>query len=122
MRPTGKLHLGHLLGALSNWVALQKDYQCIFSVADWHALMGEYENSKGLRDYGIAGQIGLEGTLAGFIHTLTAIFTEVRRVLKPDGIFWLNIGDGYTSGNRGWRGGSGGRCGVGGGGGKNKNL
>src|ERR1700679_2655049 len=53
MRPTGKLHLGHLLGALKNWVALQEDYQCIFSIADWHALMSEYENSKDLKGYGI---------------------------------------------------------------------
>lgn len=57
----------------------------------------------GLRDYGIGGQIGLESTLAGFIQALTAVFAEVKRVLKPDGILWLNIGDGYTSGNRGWR-------------------
>jgi len=53
MRPTGKLHLGHLLGALKNWVSLQETYQCIFSIADWHALMSEYENSKELRGYGI---------------------------------------------------------------------
>ena len=53
MRPTGKLHLGHLLGALKNWASLQEDYQCIFSIADWHALMSEYENSKELRGYGI---------------------------------------------------------------------
>ena len=53
MRPTGKLHLGHLLGALKNWVAFQDSYQCIFSIADWHALMGEYENSKELKTYGI---------------------------------------------------------------------
>jgi site-specific DNA-methyltransferase (cytosine-N4-specific) len=57
----------------------------------------------GLRDYGIAGQIGLEPTLAGFIQALTNVFAEVKRVLKNDGILWLNIGDGYTSGNRGWR-------------------
>lgn len=57
----------------------------------------------GLRDYGIQGQIGLEATLAAYIHRLTNIFAEVRRILKPDGILWLNIGDGYTSGNRGWR-------------------
>ncbi len=57
----------------------------------------------GLRDYGIAGQIGLEPTLAGFIQALTSVFAEVKRVLAPDGILWLNIGDGYTSGNRGWR-------------------
>jgi tryptophanyl-tRNA synthetase len=53
MRPTGKLHLGHLLGALKNWVALQTSYQCIFSIADWHALMGEYENAKELRGFAI---------------------------------------------------------------------
>jgi site-specific DNA-methyltransferase (adenine-specific) len=57
----------------------------------------------GLRDYGIEGQIGLEDTLSDYIRILTSIFAEVRRVLKNDGILWLNIGDGYTSGNRGWR-------------------
>jgi len=41
--------------------------------------------------------------MAGFITSLTAVFSEVRRILKPDGILWLNIGDGFTSGNRGWR-------------------
>lgn len=57
----------------------------------------------GLRDYGIPGQIGLEPTMASFIQSLTSVFAEVKRVLKNDGILWLNIGDGYTSGNRGWR-------------------
>jgi site-specific DNA-methyltransferase (adenine-specific) len=57
----------------------------------------------GLRDYGIEGQIGLESTLADYVHGLTSIFAEVRRVLRNDGTLWLNIGDGYTSGNRGWR-------------------
>ncbi|HDN86618.1 MAG: tryptophan--tRNA ligase [Candidatus Omnitrophota bacterium] len=45
MRPTGKLHLGHWVGALSNWVSLQDNYQCFFMVADWHALMSEYKNT-----------------------------------------------------------------------------
>jgi site-specific DNA-methyltransferase (cytosine-N4-specific) len=57
----------------------------------------------GLRDYGITGQIGLEPTLVGFIQALTSVFSQVKRVLRDDGILWLNIGDGYTSGNRGWR-------------------
>jgi site-specific DNA-methyltransferase (adenine-specific) len=57
----------------------------------------------GLRDYEIADQIGLEATLPQFINKLVAIFREARRVLKKDGVCWLNIGDGYTSGNRGWR-------------------
>lgn len=45
MRPTGKLHLGHLVGALNNWVKLQEEYDCFFMIADWHALMSEYENT-----------------------------------------------------------------------------
>ena len=47
MRPTGKLHLGHLVGALDNWVKLQEEYECFFMVADWHALMSEYEHTEG---------------------------------------------------------------------------
>lgn len=42
MRPTGQLHLGHLVGALGNWVALQEQYDCFYFVADWHALTSEY--------------------------------------------------------------------------------
>jgi len=57
----------------------------------------------GLRDYAIPGQIGHEPTLPQFLYRLQAVFTEARRVLANDGILWLNIGDGYTSGNRGWR-------------------
>ena len=49
MRPTGKLHLGHLVGALNNWIELQKAYACYFGIVDWHALMGEYEQSKEIR-------------------------------------------------------------------------
>ncbi len=50
MRPTGKLHLGHLVGALENWVRFQDEYECFYMVADWHALMSEYENPKSLRE------------------------------------------------------------------------
>lgn len=46
IRPTGKLHLGHWVGALSNWIMLQEKYKCFFMVADWHALMSEYKNSS----------------------------------------------------------------------------
>ena len=53
MRPTGKLHLGHLVGALDNWVKLQDTHRCIYGVADWHALMGEYEHSQNMRAYGL---------------------------------------------------------------------
>ncbi len=52
----------------------------------------------GVRDYGISEQIGAEMDLTEYIKTLVNIFREVRRVLKADGTFWLNIGNTYTSG------------------------
>src|SRR5438093_5157173 len=48
MRPTGKLHLGHLVGALHNWVPLQDQYDCFYFVADWHALTSEYADTSGI--------------------------------------------------------------------------
>jgi site-specific DNA-methyltransferase (cytosine-N4-specific) len=57
----------------------------------------------GLRDYDMDDQVGLERTLPEFINSLCAVFREARRVLRNDGVLWVNIGDGYTSGNRRWR-------------------
>lgn len=57
----------------------------------------------GLRDYEIPGQIGAEMDVDDYINHLVAVFGEVRRVLKPNGTLWLNIGDSYTSGGRTWR-------------------
>jgi tryptophanyl-tRNA synthetase len=45
MRPTGRLHLGHLVGALRNWAALQEPYDCYYFIADWHALTSEYAST-----------------------------------------------------------------------------
>lgn len=56
-----------------------------------------------LRDYGIDGQIGLNETVYAYIDSLADLFDQVNRVLRSDGTLWLNIGDSYTSGNRGWR-------------------
>lgn len=50
MRPSGKLHIGHLLGALENWVKLQDDYECYYMVADWHALTSEYADPSELKE------------------------------------------------------------------------
>jgi len=50
----------------------------------------------GLRDYGHAGQIGLELSPADYVETLTGVFREVKRVLKPEGTCWLNLGDSYA--------------------------
>ncbi len=46
MRPTGRLHLGHLHGVLKNWIELQHSYECLFFVADWHALTTHYEEPE----------------------------------------------------------------------------
>lgn len=51
----------------------------------------------GLRDYGVAGQLGLEPTLAEHIETMVRVFEEVRRVLRKDGTLWLNYGDCYAT-------------------------
>jgi tryptophanyl-tRNA synthetase len=51
MRPTGQLHLGHLVGALANWKKLQDEYECFFMVADYHALMSEYERPERIREW-----------------------------------------------------------------------
>jgi tryptophanyl-tRNA synthetase len=48
MRPTGRLHLGHLVGALGNWVPLQEQYDCFYFVADWHALTSDFADTTQL--------------------------------------------------------------------------
>jgi DNA modification methylase len=55
----------------------------------------------GLRDYGVAGQLGLERTPAEYVEKMVAVFREVRRVLRKDGTVWLNLGDCYNAYNGG---------------------
>lgn len=62
----------------------------------------------GLRDYGVKGQIGLEPTPEAFVARLVEVFREVRRVLRPDGTLWLNLGDSYANDGK-WGGSSGGK-------------
>lgn len=49
MRPTGKLHIGHYMGVLRNWIAFQNDYDCYFAIADWHALTTKYDQTEDMR-------------------------------------------------------------------------
>jgi DNA modification methylase len=56
----------------------------------------------GLRDYGHDGQIGLEKTPEEYIAKLVSVFEEVRRVLRKDGVLWLNLGDSYAGSAQGW--------------------
>ena len=54
-----------------------------------------------LRDYGVEGQLGLEDTPEEFIDKLADIFSEVRRIMKPEGTLWLNMGDSYAGSRKG---------------------
>jgi tryptophanyl-tRNA synthetase len=53
LRPTGKVHLGHLVGALKNWAALQPRYECFYFVADWHALTSDYADTAELTSFAL---------------------------------------------------------------------
>ena len=50
VRPTGPSHLGHLVGALENWFSLQDDFECFFTIVDWHALTTDYADTSAIRD------------------------------------------------------------------------
>lgn len=50
MQPSGRLHIGNLVGALQNWVKLQDEYQCFYFVADWHSLTSQYADTSAIKD------------------------------------------------------------------------
>jgi tryptophanyl-tRNA synthetase len=74
MRPTGRLHLGHLHGALKNWIRLQERYRCYFFVADWHALTTNYSDPKGIRQSGV--EMAADWLSAGLDPKRTVIFRQ----------------------------------------------
>ncbi|MBU4305532.1 MAG: tryptophan--tRNA ligase [Candidatus Omnitrophica bacterium] len=74
MRPTGKLHLGHLVGALKNWSQLQDKYECFFMVADWHALMSEYKDPSRLKE-NIIGNV-IDWISCGIDPEKSALFVQ----------------------------------------------
>ena len=88
MRPTGPLHLGHLTGALDNWVALQDQYQCFFCVVDWHALTTDYADPSAIKanilevatDWLAAGLDPQRSTL--FIQSLVPEHAELHLMLS----------------------------------------
>lgn len=76
MRPTGRLHLGHLLGALENWKRLQDEYECFFFVADWHALTSDYADPGGIREY--TGEVVLDWLAAGIDPEKATLFVQSK--------------------------------------------
>ncbi|MFA5028058.1 MAG: tryptophan--tRNA ligase [Candidatus Methylomirabilota bacterium] len=76
MRPTGRLHMGHLFGALENWQKMQAQYECFFFVADWHALTTEYADSSQLKSNIV--EIVLDWLAAGLDPDTATFFVQSR--------------------------------------------
>lgn len=74
MRPTGALHLGHLLGALENWKKLEAVHECFFMVADLHALMSEYENPAVIKQNSI--EMVMDWIAAGIDPKKSVLFIQ----------------------------------------------
>ena len=82
------IYIGNCLEVLSSFTEKSIN-TCITSPPYW-----------GLRDYGIADQLGLEATPEEYVEKLVSVFRAVRRVLRDDGTVWLNLGDSYSRGHR----------------------
>jgi tryptophanyl-tRNA synthetase len=76
MRPSGRLHLGHLHGALHNWKELQEEYDCFYFVADWHALTSEYSDTASIRQSGY--EMVLDWLAAGIDPDKATIFLQSK--------------------------------------------
>ena len=74
MRPTGRLHLGHYFGALSNWLKLQEEYDCFFFVADWHALTTHYEDTSSIAESTL--QVATDWLAVGLDPTKSTLFVQ----------------------------------------------
>lgn len=74
MRPTGNLHLGNYFGALENWVRLQDEFECFFSIVDWHALTTSYENTNEIKDNIM--EIAIDWISAGLDPERSTIFLQ----------------------------------------------
>ncbi len=74
MRPTGRLHLGHFFGALSNWLNLQEEYECFFFVADWHALTTHYEDTSSIAENTL--QVAMDWLAVGLDPAKSTLFIQ----------------------------------------------
>lgn len=88
MRPTGRLHLGNLHGALENWIRLQHQYDCYFFVADWHALTTEYASPEGITEN--TREMILDWLSAGLDPKLCTIF--IQSDIKEHAELYLLLG------------------------------
>jgi tryptophanyl-tRNA synthetase len=76
MRPTGRLHLGHYHGVLKNWLRLQNEYQCLFFIADWHALTTHYDTPQMIDES--ARDMVIDWLAAGIDPAQATLFVQSR--------------------------------------------
>jgi len=74
MRPTGALHLGHYHGVLRNWLRLQQEEECLFFIADWHALTTHYEDSGSIAEHAL--EMAIDWLAAGVNPKLSTLFVQ----------------------------------------------
>jgi len=74
MRPTGKLHLGHYVGALGNWIKLQEKHDCFFFIADWHALTTDYAETSQVKQSSL--DIAIDWLAAGLDPEKCTLFIQ----------------------------------------------
>jgi len=86
MRPTGKLHLGHLLGTNRNWIALQAEHRCHFFVADWHVVTTDYEHPTEIARF--SEEMVIDWLAAGIDPEQTVVFQQ-SAVLEHAELFLL---------------------------------
>lgn len=91
MRPTGFLHLGNYFGALENWVKLQEEYDCYFSIADWHALTTSYEHTSELKENII--NIAVDWISAGLDPEKSTIFIQssIKEIAELHLLISMNV-------------------------------
>jgi tryptophanyl-tRNA synthetase len=76
MRPTGRLHIGHYFGALSNWIKLQSEYDCFYFVADWHALTTDYADTAQVNQNTL--EIATDWLAAGLDPSKATLFVQSK--------------------------------------------
>ena len=103
MRPTGALHLGHYVGVIKNWVELQKEFQCYFFVADWHAMTSNYESvnviHESRREY-------VRGWVASGVDPQKAVIynqSDMPEILFLDRIFLCLTPPGWADRSPSWK-------------------
>ncbi len=73
-RPTGLLHLGHVVGALTSWIALQDEYDCFYTIVDWHALTTDYRDPSRVGEY--VRQTAVDWIAAGLDPRRCTLFVQ----------------------------------------------